>query len=317
MDDYFWHQPLWQHFIHLNQQQRIAHAVLMSGAKGLAKTALAQQMCQFQLCLSNQDAEQPCGHCHSCQLFAADAHPDHLFIGPEESGKAIKIDQIRLLKSKQALTPTISRWKTVIVHPAHKMTLSASNSLLKLLEEPAANTLILLVGSRPEMLPITIRSRCHQMHLAAPDKMACKQWLLSHNISITDTDFDSLWMLAKGAPLAIKKLIENDAAAHYQKITSEFEQLLQQRVNPITLAASWLQHDVLFVMRVLQYTLQHRLQQLTQTPSKQAEILQGWAIADCIVETIKLISSQHNYNKTLLIEDFIVSLMRCNTMRRS
>lgn len=304
-----WHQPTWHQFIQLQRQKRLPHALLLTGPKGLAKTELALQMARFQLCLDEDKGEQACGHCHSCQLFDAHSHPDHLFIEPEEAGKTIKIDQIRALKAKQALTSSISKWKTVIVHPAHKMTISASNSLLKLLEEPESNTLLLLVGSQPESLPITIRSRCQRMHLAAPDKSFCQRWLADNAITFSDEAFSALYTLANGAPLAMQALYESGAIEHYQQITADFERLMEKPVNPVALSAAWQQFDLQFVLRVLLFALQQKLVKQVTAGEKQSVIRQNWTIADCILTSIKLISSQNNYNKTLLIEDFIVSII--------
>lgn len=314
---YPWHQPTWQQFNQMHRRQRLPHALLVTGAKGLAKTELASEMARFQLCLAKETAEQACGRCHSCQLFDAQSHPDHVLVEPEEAGKTIKIEQIRALKAKQALTPSISTWKTVILHPAHKMTISASNSLLKLLEEPESNTLILLVGSQPERLPITIRSRCQRLHMVAPDKNLCAQWLVDKAIFLSEDEFTALYTLAKGAPIAMQALFEAGAIAHYQQITADFEQLMQKPVNPVALTTAWQGYDPHFVLRVLLYALQQKVLEQVTSGAKNSALHQSWAIADCILTTMKLISSQNNYNKTLLIEDFIVSIMHSKSINKT
>ncbi len=305
MTAYPWHQPLWQQFVNVWQQQRLAHAILMTGAKGLAKTDLALSMAKFSLCLAPA-ASAACGQCHSCELFAADAHPDHLLIEPEETGKTIKIDQIRALKDKQSLTANISAWKTVVIHPAHKMTTNASNSLLKLLEEPQAQTLLILVSSQPQQLPITIRSRCQLWPMLSPEPAQTESWLKEQGIKINEQQLLQLTPLAKGAPLMLQQMLESRLDLLVEQLQSDMEQLIQGNANPMQMQLNWQQNDLLTVMHILQYDLKNRL--IKQPEAAETGIL--WQILDCIQVTIKLVSSSNNYNKTLLIEDFMVSVMR-------
>lgn len=305
MTNYPWHQPLWQQFVNFWQQQRLAHAILMTGAKGLAKTDLALTMAKFSLCLRPTESAA-CGHCHSCELFQAGAHPDHLLIQPEEAGKAIKIDQIRALKEKQSLTPNISAWKTVVIHPAHKMTSNASNSLLKLLEEPQSQTLLILVSSQPQQLPITIRSRCQLWPMLSPDKALTKSWLSEQGVMPSEQQLKQLTPLAKGAPLMLQQMLESRLDLLSEQLKTDMQSLMQGKANPIQMLVSWQQNDLLTVMNILQYDLKNRLVK----PPEATETGMLWQIMDCIHVTIKLISSSNNYNKTLLIEDFMISVMR-------
>lgn len=302
---YPWHQPLWQQFLKVWQQQRLPHAILMTGAKGLAKTDLALAIARYSLCLKPAELTA-CGHCHSCQLFSAGAHPDHLLIEPEEAGKTIKIDQIRALKDKQSLTPNISAWKTVVIHPAHKMTTSASNSLLKLLEEPPAQTLLILVSSQPQQLPVTIRSRCQLWPMQSPENAMTENWLKQQGTDISTSQLAILHPLAKGAPLMLQQLQENGVDVLSEQLQQDLQLLMQGKANPVQLTASWQPYDLLTVMHILFYEVKN---QLTLQPNA-AEAGMLWQIIDCIQSTIKLVSSSNNYNKTLITEDFMVAVMR-------
>lgn len=305
MTGYPWHQPLWQQFINVWQQQRLPHAILMTGPKGLAKTALALQMAKYSLCLGPA-ANDACGQCHSCELFSAGAHPDHLLIEPEEGENAVKIHQIRALIEKQSLTPNISAWKTVVIHPAHKMTHNAGNSLLKLLEEPPAKTLFILVSSQPQQLPITIRSRCQLWPMSAPDMTQAGIWLKQQGATISDRQLQQLAPLAKNAPLMLKQMLAEGYDGLCEQLQADLQLLRQGRANPVQMAASWQQHDLLTIMHILQYDLKSQLIKQPDT----AETVMLWQIMDCIQATIKLVSSSNNYNKTLLIGDFMVSVMQ-------
>lgn len=309
-DLYPWQLPLWQQFSEQKQQQRLPHALLLSGVKGLGKTGFSHNMVASILCQAVKENGHACNECHSCKLLMAGGHPDHIEIAPEATGKQIKIDQIRSLKAKQQLTSNVSEWKTVIVSPADSMTISASNSLLKLLEEPQQNTVLILVSAHPEKLPITIRSRCQNFHMATPDYEQAVQWIKTNSDNVADSDINNLLTLAKGAPLATLVMLNEQGSEQYQQIEQDFNQLLQGDVNPVTLASSWQQYDLIEIMNQLQYLIRNMI--VSKLLNQENEVLDKkyWTISDCIISTLKLISSQHNLNKILLIEDFMVSVMQ-------
>jgi DNA polymerase-3 subunit delta' len=312
---YPWQTRLWQQLCQQLLNNRLPHALLISGVKGLAKNSFAQHLIASVLCLNRNQDQSSCGHCHSCQLVNAGSHPDHIEITPEETGKQIKIDQIRNLRDKQQLTPSISKWKTIIITPADNMNVSSSNSLLKLLEEPRHNTLLILITGHPEKLPITIKSRCQNYHQVCPTAEQAINWLNTN----TDNKLDSetlakLLQLAKGAPLAVVDMLNGEMAEQYTQVENDFNLILKNSVNPIALAASWLKYDLITVLNQLQYMIRERMiESITHSPTTspdQAKNAVYWQISDCIVKVIKLVSSQNNINNTMLIEDFIVSVMR-------
>jgi len=302
---YPWQQQQWQAFTLQQTQQRLAHAILLSGHQGLGKLSLAAQMAKSVLC-TESDSEA-CGNCHSCQLFVAGTHPDHSLITPEDEGKQIKIEQIRQLKNKQQLTPTVSKWKTVIIEPADMMNISSNNSLLKLLEEPQANTLLVLITSKPERLPITLKSRCQKVVLNAPNYQDACQWIQQQG-SFDAAQLEPLLSIAKGAPLQALNLSETDVLQHLAQIDSDFELMLRRQANPVTMAKDWQQYNLMLVLNHLQYDVKKRL---LATPAELNVKLNKryWAIYDCIIRAIKLTSSANNINKILLVEQFIVSVM--------
>lgn len=311
---YPWQTAPWQQFVNLKQQQRLPHALLLTGVRGLGKNTFTQNLVKSVLCLSSDDKGVACGQCHSCQLYDAGNHPDHIEIRPEESGKQIKIEQIRQLIDKQQLTPTVSHWKTVVISPASSMNVNANNSLLKLLEEPQENTLIVLITSKSESMPITVKSRCQNIHMATPSFQEATKWL-SQNSQISEpSSTKNLLRLAKGAPLAVLEILEEQGDESYKEIELDFKELLSAQVNPISLAAKWQQFDLIQLMNQLQYNLQDRIVaiQIDSNESVESETMSKtyWKILDCIVDTTKLLSSQNNINKTLLIEGFIVTIMQ-------
>tara|TARA_R110002049_G_scaffold285705_4_gene467210 strand:+ start:1756 stop:2733 length:978 start_codon:yes stop_codon:yes gene_type:complete len=312
---YPWQANLWQQLCQQLRINRLPHALLVSGVKGLTKNNFAQHIVASVLCLNRREDQSSCGHCHSCQLLDAGSHPDHIEIRPEETGKQIKIEQIRNLRDKQQLTPSVSKWKTIIISPADNMNVSSSNSLLKLLEEPMHNTVLILITGRTDKLPVTVKSRCQSYHLVSPTSEQAFEWLTNNTESEVDTNvLAKLLQLAKGSPLAVVDMLKGGMAEQYLQVEQDFELIMQNRVNPISLTAAWLKYDLLTVLNQLQYMIRDRMiesfsNSLNMTKN-QAKNGMYWQISDCIVQVIKLVSSQNNINNSLLIEDFIVSVMR-------
>jgi len=312
---YPWQTSLWQQLCQQLRSNRLPHALLVSGVKGLAKNSFAQHIVASVLCLNRREDQSACGHCHSCQLLNAGSHPDHIEIRPEETGKQIKIDQIRNLRDKQQLTPSVSKWKTIIISPADNMNVSSSNSLLKLLEEPQHNTALILITGHLEKLPITIKSRCQNYFLISPTSEQALDWLSKNAENKVDGEIlAKLLQLAKGAPLAVIDMLNGGMAEQYLQVEQDFNLILQNSVNPIALTATWLKYDLVTVLNQLQYMIRARMIKLfidsSHSTTDQAKNNLYWQISDCIVQVIKLVSSQNNINNTLLIEDFIVSVMR-------
>lgn len=143
---------------------RLAHAYLFEGDQGTGKAELALWFTKHLFCLDLQ-AGMPCERCNNCLRIASREHPDVVEIEPD--GQSIKVDQIRALQSELAKTGFESAKKVVIIHQAEKMNVSSANSLLKFLEEPPANFMIILeTQSLGKILP-TIRSRCQIIHFQA------------------------------------------------------------------------------------------------------------------------------------------------------
>lgn len=142
---------------------KIAHAYLFVGPEGVGRRAAALAFAQALLCESGGDDAD--GSCAACRKVAAGAHPDLRFVVPggrTESGaerRAVGIEQIRDLKREASYPPYEARWKIFIVEDAEAMRAEAANSLLKVLEEPPAQTVIVMISESASALLPTIVSR--------------------------------------------------------------------------------------------------------------------------------------------------------------
>ncbi len=140
--------------------ERVAHACLLTGPPQIGKRSLALNFAQALNCL---DEEKPCGQCLACSKIAHGSHPDVQII--EGEGGTLKIDQMRTLRHEAALSPLEGRWKVYIIRQMEQATAEAANCLLKTLEEPPSNVILMLTASEAEALLPTIVSRCQVLNL--------------------------------------------------------------------------------------------------------------------------------------------------------
>jgi len=141
---------------------RVAHAYLLSGPPQIGKRTLALALAQALNCA---EPDAPCGRCSSCQKIARGIHPDVRLIAAEGAGGNIKIEQVRALQHEAVLAPYEGRYRVFIVRQMEQATLEAANSLLKTLEEPSAQVILILTAVHSESLPRTIVSRCQHLGL--------------------------------------------------------------------------------------------------------------------------------------------------------
>jgi DNA polymerase III delta' subunit len=176
---------------------RIPHSLLLLSVPGLGAEALAHWVTGLALCES-PDA-RPCGVCPSCLLLRADSHPDAHVVRLEEDAQQIKVDQVRELIESLALKSYRGGFKVGIIEGAEALNANGANAFLKTLEEPTANTVLIMIARPNHRLPATIASRCLRINLRAPDRQAALAWLDAH--SPTKRNWNAALGVAGGAPL--------------------------------------------------------------------------------------------------------------------
>ena len=145
------------------KNDRVAHAYIFSGARGVGKTTAARILAKAMNCVKGPTPE-PCGECDSCKEIAAGTSLDVIEI---DAASNRGIDQIRELREMVRYAPAASRSKVVILDEAHMLTSEASNALLKTLEEPPDRVIFVMATTEPENLVDTIRSRSQHFHFRA------------------------------------------------------------------------------------------------------------------------------------------------------
>lgn len=149
---------------HFLTGETVPHALLFTGQDGVGKRTAAQLFAAGLNCRAalTVDEERPCGRCRSCRQIADGLHPDVLFIEPHKN--SLKINQVRTLLATLALKPFEAAQRVAIIAQGQKMTVEAANALLKVLEEPPPNTILILTAPQRADLPATVTSRCRHIN---------------------------------------------------------------------------------------------------------------------------------------------------------
>lgn len=143
---------------------KTAHSYLFEGVAGCGRKKTALALIQALFCKSTSD--DACGICPSCRKIAGGNHPDIHLLEPLPDKRDISIDQLRELQRELSLRPYEAPRKACIIDPAERLNVNSANSLLKTLEEPPGNALIILLTENAGMLLSTVRSRCQLIRFA-------------------------------------------------------------------------------------------------------------------------------------------------------
>lgn len=313
---YPWQQEIWQQLAGRSQH---AHAYLLHGPAGIGKRMLATALGHFLLCQDRGDL-QACGRCKGCMLLAAGTHPDLYELKPAEDKKSVGVDDVRELIGFIAKTAQMGGHKVVLVAepPAEEMTLAASNALLKSLEEPSRDTVLLLLSDQPSRLLPTIKSRCVQQACPAPAESQSLAWLGRQLPGVDAQELGELLSLAAGSPLRALSLSAQGIREQRAMVVEGVKKLLKRQVTPSQLAESWAQVSLLVLVdwlfdwsqAILRYQLtgdeqtlgmadMRKVNQYLAQKSGQDKVLQ---IQQELLQQRQKVLGKSNLNRALLLE---------------
>ena len=216
---------------------RLPHAILVQGADGLGKRSFAAWLAAAVLCDKSVDGKlDVCGSCPSCALIKAGSHPDLYWVAPEEDKTQLSVDLVRAACEKLSKTSFRQGYKVAILEPAHQMTPGAANSVLKTLEEPSRNSLLVLLTSRASGLLPTVRSRCQKLTIARPTTAEAMAWLQQESGKSVPP---ALLEFSGGAPLRALEYADGRFEALSQHMQKSLRDLLSGDADVTQVAAEW------------------------------------------------------------------------------
>ncbi|MFT5501632.1 MAG: DNA polymerase-3 subunit delta' [Woeseiaceae bacterium] len=265
-----WHKNLESSWLRSVDQGRAPHAVLLLGVAGSGKRCAAAWLARTHLGLAGAEA----GVQYPLQAVE---HADMRWISPVEDKHTIGIEQIRELVSALALTSYEGRGKVAVIDPAHAMTANAANSLLKTLEEPPGNALLILVADRVGRLPATIFSRCQRLSIALPSEEDGMRWLEQMR---PGEQWGGLLREAGNAPLAA--VVAAGQRQDTEILSRDFAALASKKGAPLEVAARWSKYEPEFVLKWLSRQVQNCIQRTFDGVSSQHNLEVSQSVLQCI-----------------------------------
>lgn len=307
-----WQNSTVNQLVELKQQKKLPHALLIEMRTSADSQAFGWYLAKALLCQTETSAE-PCDECKACQLMRANNYPDFSYTTLMENDKThklnkdIKIEQVRKLIHQISLTNSLQGGKVSLIYPAEKMNISASNSLLKTLEEPSAESTLILLTHHASRLPITIRSRCQKWVINNPGLETAQTWLKQQGMESDEIE-QYLQLAHQDVQLALQLYQQNYLADHQQFMTG-LDDYFADNIDVTTLVhslkdphpAQVRQYIKSFVKEKLHETLDQKMS--SELKQQLAELIELQTQAQKVLQT-----EDNNLNLLLQLEDVLISI---------
>jgi len=317
-----WYKPFLKQIGQLQNQQRLPHAILMTLPGEADELAFIWHLSMFLLC-KNNDSEQPCGECSSCHLMLVNNYPDFKLVGLQQDDKTkkvsknIKIEQIREVIHEVYLTRSYDNLKIIAIYPADKMSHAGANSLLKTLEEPASQVLIILATHNPGKIPVTLRSRCQQWDPGLPTQAESLAWLQTQGL---DQDLANQHLeLANDDPTLALKLKNIGYLEIVSGFKQQFARYLKNQVDVTQLVQTLVSNEISIIRKIISMVIKAYCYQFsgfqgqqvtTNTTNKSA----AQAMLALLSQSERqLMTEENNLDIQLQLEDVLISVKQIIT----
>jgi DNA polymerase-3 subunit delta' len=219
---------------------RLPHSLLILSPPGLGAEQLANWLAALALCESRE--ARPCGACASCTLLRSDTHPDFHVVRLEEDAKQIKVEQVRELIEVLWLKSYRGGYKVAVVEGAEALNVNGANAFLKTLEEPSADTLLVMIARPTHRLPATIASRCVRLALRPPSAEKALAWLDENGGA--GLRWEAALSLAGGAPLRAMELNEPGIEVMEKEMLADVAAMAAGAVDVTLVADGWVRGNL-------------------------------------------------------------------------
>ena len=203
------------------KNDKLSHAYLFTGPRGTGKTSCAKLFAKAINCLNPKNGDA-CNNCEACKSFNKNSNPDIIEMDAASNNG---VDEIREIKSKVNLVPSMSKYKVYIIDEVHMLSIGAFNALLKTLEEPPEYVIFMLATTDPQKVPATIISRCQRFDFKSisPDKMKlCLQNIIKNeNIKIEENALDEIINNSKGGMRDAIGMLDQASSFTENKVTKQ------------------------------------------------------------------------------------------------
>lgn len=311
-----WQQPLMQHIVAAQRQQRLPQGIYLHADDGVDVAAFVLYLGQM-LCCENAPELSPCGQCSSCSSWQKHQYPNLHWLGIEYDEKRkkyrkdISVDQMRTLIQRLQQTAHSKGLKLAIIYPAHKLNRAAANSFLKTLEEAPDETLVILAGHQRAALPITLLSRCQVWHLPRPDMATAMSWIADQKLEFDVSAADL--QRAGGQPERLLQWHHEGYLALQQHFTEQARAYLKGQISAVELAEMLQKLPIPqsreFVLHLLDELIRHQLGVSEKNRSAKPSRSKAAQLFKLKTESQRWLQAEdNNLNIQFQIEDVLLSM---------
>jgi len=279
----------------------LPHAILISGVNGSGKTELANWLIRIIQCTNLVKGEvlQPCNQCKHCRLLLKEHYPDHYTVTPEKN--LLGVDSIRKITAFFEKKAQIGTVKSILIPEANQMTVAAANALLKTLEEPTNNSVIILLSNERDALLPTIISRCRLFDIRPPSGT-----LLAQQSDAVTHQYNAYTNLSH-----LPELSSHETSEEYQIFEQSFLKYLSRAESKLVFMRFMVKtsHSLRWLEKIIANLMRNNQGWINEEGSSTAlsnETL--WRIYTTILTVINQSKSLSQINHQFMIEKLLIDI---------